>query len=64
VELIIVLVNYFLREELFLLPSIFYSLVENQFYPKLSSEIRIKGKSNTNSLRPEACPAKYRASSN
>ena len=45
--------------------KIFYNLIENQnqFHPKLSSEIRIKGKSNTNSLRPESCPAIYEASS-
>ena len=45
--------------------KIFYNLIENQnhFHPKLPSEIRIKGKSNTNSLRPESCPAIYEASS-
>ena len=45
--------------------KILYNLVKNQndFHPKLASQIKIAGKSNSNKLRPESCPSIYQASS-
>lgn len=42
-----------------------YNLVKNQnnYAPILASEYNYKGKSSSNKLRPEACPAIYQASS-
>lgn len=45
--------------------KIIYNLVkyQNKFHPKLASQYKVFGKSNSNQLRPESCPAIFKASS-